>query len=212
MWPPLWSSGQATDSEIRFLFPALPDFLRSSGSGMGSTQPREYNWGATWKKMQRFRFRKPKLLPWGDPPRWLRDTALPAKVVTNFADKWRSLGRYSSLADWGHGACLLLVLCTEFNLNPVIGLGPITANASAVLGPSNTGVVGSNPTRGMNICVFILCLCCPVCRPRPSKDCRAINNNNNHHHNIVGLWCHGYQGRILLQRMDEMHVSGYNKT
>jgi hypothetical protein len=25
-----------------------PDFLRSSGSGTGSTQPREYNWGATW--------------------------------------------------------------------------------------------------------------------------------------------------------------------
>jgi hypothetical protein len=24
-------------------FPALPDFLRSSGSGTGSTQPREYN-------------------------------------------------------------------------------------------------------------------------------------------------------------------------
>jgi hypothetical protein len=32
----------------RVLFPALPDFLRSSGSGTGSTQPREYNWGATW--------------------------------------------------------------------------------------------------------------------------------------------------------------------
>jgi hypothetical protein len=28
-------------------FPALPDFLRSSGSGTG---PREYNGGATWKK------------------------------------------------------------------------------------------------------------------------------------------------------------------
>jgi hypothetical protein len=25
-----------------------PDFLRSSGSGTGSTQPREYNWGTTW--------------------------------------------------------------------------------------------------------------------------------------------------------------------
>jgi hypothetical protein len=29
---------------------ALPDFLRSSGSGMESTEPREYNRQATWKK------------------------------------------------------------------------------------------------------------------------------------------------------------------
>jgi hypothetical protein len=26
----------------------LPDYLRSSGSGTRSTQPREDNWGATW--------------------------------------------------------------------------------------------------------------------------------------------------------------------
>jgi hypothetical protein len=34
----------------RVRFPALPDFLSSSGSGTGSTQPREpreVNWGAT---------------------------------------------------------------------------------------------------------------------------------------------------------------------
>jgi hypothetical protein len=38
----------ATDPEVRFRFPALLDFLRSSGSGTGSTWPREYNCGAAF--------------------------------------------------------------------------------------------------------------------------------------------------------------------
>jgi hypothetical protein len=29
--------------EVRVRFPALPNFLRSNGTGTGSTQPREYN-------------------------------------------------------------------------------------------------------------------------------------------------------------------------
>jgi hypothetical protein len=50
---PLWSSGQTSWLQFqrsRVRFPALPDFLRSSGPGRGSTQPCEYNSGATWKK------------------------------------------------------------------------------------------------------------------------------------------------------------------
>jgi hypothetical protein len=41
--PPLWSGGQSSWLQVRVRFPALSDFLRSSGSGTGSTQPREYN-------------------------------------------------------------------------------------------------------------------------------------------------------------------------
>jgi hypothetical protein len=42
----LWFSSQeflAKNPEVRVRFPTLSDFLRSSGSGTGSTQPREYN-------------------------------------------------------------------------------------------------------------------------------------------------------------------------
>jgi hypothetical protein len=44
-----WSEFLATDPKFQVRFLALPDFL-SSVSGTGSTQPHEYNRGATWKK------------------------------------------------------------------------------------------------------------------------------------------------------------------
>jgi hypothetical protein len=43
---PLWSSGQSFWLQIQrswVRFQAFPDFLRSSGSGTGSSQPREDN-------------------------------------------------------------------------------------------------------------------------------------------------------------------------
>jgi hypothetical protein len=45
-----WPEFLAADPEVRVRFLALPDFLKSSGSGTGSTKPRECNWGAAWKK------------------------------------------------------------------------------------------------------------------------------------------------------------------
>jgi hypothetical protein len=49
--PPLWSSGQSSWLQIRGPgFDSRHYQKKSSGSGTGSTQPREYNWGATWYK------------------------------------------------------------------------------------------------------------------------------------------------------------------
>jgi hypothetical protein len=38
----MWSEFLVTDPEVWVQLPALPDFLRSSGFGMGSTKPHEY--------------------------------------------------------------------------------------------------------------------------------------------------------------------------
>jgi hypothetical protein len=74
-------------------FSALTDRMRNSASETVSTQPHEYNWGATWKKKQRFRSRKPRIRPWVSVAMAIRQP-LSANVGSNFADKRRSLGRY----------------------------------------------------------------------------------------------------------------------
>jgi hypothetical protein len=94
----LWSSGQWSwlqthRSGVRLH--ALLDFLEK-----GSTQARGDKWGATWKKSSGSGLENWDQRPWG-----IRraDHATPLylqKLALNFADNWRLLSLYSSLADW----------------------------------------------------------------------------------------------------------------
>jgi hypothetical protein len=92
----MWSSGQSSWLQIqrfRVLFPALPDFLRSSGSGLGPTQPREDNWGATWKESSGSGLENRKINGRGDSLPWSRDTLYPINLaLTSLTSGGRSVG------------------------------------------------------------------------------------------------------------------------
>jgi hypothetical protein len=95
--PTQWCSDQSScySSRHPVRFPALPYFLKSTGSGTGSTQPRENKRGATWKKWWRLRSRKPRIRPYKfiTTKTW---HPLLAKIGTNLAYKGRSLGTIRS--------------------------------------------------------------------------------------------------------------------
>jgi hypothetical protein len=83
---------QTQRSRVRF--PPLPDFLRSGGFVMGSTQPRELLEGK-----ERLWSRKLRLTTVGDPPCSPHGTLYPLKLALDFADKWQSHSRYILYAD-----------------------------------------------------------------------------------------------------------------
>jgi hypothetical protein len=92
---PLWSSGHSSLLQIQrsgFDSRRYHIFLRSSGSGTGSTQPREDNWRAVSRKLW-LRSRKPKLTTVGDSLRWPRVILYPLKLaLTSPTSGGRSVG------------------------------------------------------------------------------------------------------------------------
>jgi hypothetical protein len=89
----------------------------TSESGTGSTQPREYNWEAAWSKKQGLRSIQLIIRPYESVTltTWHH---LSANVCTNFADKRRSLGPYSSLAYSGHGD--FFFVSTDYSVNLIV--------------------------------------------------------------------------------------------
>jgi hypothetical protein len=91
--PPLWSSGQSSLLQIRRTrFDSRHYPKKSSGSGTGSIQPREYNWGATWQKRSGSCLENRE---YGrrDPSRWPRGTLYPQKLaITSPISGGRSVG------------------------------------------------------------------------------------------------------------------------
>jgi hypothetical protein len=75
-----------------YRFPVLSDFPRSSGSGTGSTQPRDYNWGAAWKKSSGSGL---EIREYGrrDSSHWPRGSLYPQKLaLTSPTNGGRSVG------------------------------------------------------------------------------------------------------------------------
>jgi hypothetical protein len=112
----------ATDSEVRVRFRALPDLLRSSGSGTGSTQPREYNWGATGRKSSASGLEN-RDNGSRDPQRWQRDTLYLQKLaLTSPTSGGLPVGRVRSrtkATEFLHSLCRSFYPFLSFFTDPI---------------------------------------------------------------------------------------------
>jgi hypothetical protein len=79
---PIWVQLRYTENDKGAIWSQAEQFhfLSSRGSGTGSTQPREDNWGATWRKKERLRSKRTEINGRGNSLRWPHNTLYPQKL------------------------------------------------------------------------------------------------------------------------------------
>jgi hypothetical protein len=130
--PPLWSSGQSSWLQIQrsgFDFRRYQVFWEVVGLDRGPLSLVSINEELLERKSSGTGL---EIREYGrrDRSRWPRDTPVSAKVGINFADKWRSIGWYSSFADWSYGVCSFICLFACFNWYMAIYLRKIFHSCS----------------------------------------------------------------------------------